>query len=289
MGGRLWVESEPGHGSTFYLAVTLPVASDPPARLKHTQGGAPETGTLHALVVDDEEYNRIALSGFLEEIGLQVTAAATGEEALAIARHQPLQAVFLDINLPGLSGPDIARALRAMENLAPDLPIIATTAYTTEEKRRLCTAAGMSSFLTKPVSLERIHAALTAATATQRATASFHPPGEEPPADPLDNLRLLAQRKGVSLATESALFLTELASETRLLAEAIKRREPATAGETAHRLVGRLAFVRATLEAQLAGEIEAGSMNELWDQADASASRLAGLLPGLRDRIAAAR
>ena len=288
MGGRLWVESEPGQGSTFYFALSLPVASGAPARLNHDKGGARPNAVLHALVVDDEEYNRITLSSFLGELGFKVFTASTGDEAQAIAREQTLHAVFLDLNLPGLSGLEIARSLRAMETLEPSLPIIATTAYANTEKRNQCIEAGMSAFLTKPISLEKIHAALTAATSHQRAAPSFHLPGQDQAVDPLGSLRLLARRKGVPLEAELALFLSELTSEERLLADAMKRREPTTAGDAAHRLIGRLAFIQAQVEGQLARDIETNCVNETWDQADASAARLTSMLPGLRDRITAA-
>jgi len=146
----------------------------------------------------------------------------------------------------------------------------------------------MNAFLTKPVTLEKIHAALSSATSVQRAAPSFHLADQTQPVDPAASLRLLAQRKGVPIETEIALFFTELASEDRLLTDALERREPAVASDAAHRLVGRLAFIHALVEVQLAREIEASSMNEFWDQADASAARLANLLPGLRDRITAA-
>ena len=288
MGGRLWVESEPGQGSTFYFALSLPVAAGAPAQLNHEKIRLAPTSIMHALVVDDEEYNRITLSSFLQEVGFRVTTAATGDEALAIARQQALHAVFLDLNLPGLNGLEITRALRIMENLDPHLPIIATTAYTTAEKRRQCSEAGMNAFLSKPISLDKIHAALSAATSAQRPAASFHPPGQNQKIDPLGSLRILAQRKGVALETEVALYFTELASEERLLAAALQRREPTTASDTAHRLIGRLSFISATTEAQLARDIETNSMNEYWDQADSSATRLFSLLPGLRQRITAA-
>lgn len=288
MGGRLWVESELGQGSTFYLALSLPVASGTPARRQHDKSKPNPIGTLHALVVDDEEYNRITLSSFLWEIGFQVSTAATGEEALTIAREQTLHAVFLDMNLPGLSGPEISRALRAMEKLEPGLPIIATTAYTTDEKRQQCLEAGMNAFLIKPVSLEKIHTALSAATAARRPAASFYAPSQDQSVDPLASLRLLASRKGVPLEKEISLYLAELTSEEGLLMEALRRRDSSTTGDAAHRLIGRLAFVRATIEAQLAREIETHGMNESWEPADLAAAQLNRLLPDLRSQLTAA-
>ncbi len=288
MGGRLWVESEMGQGSTFYFALSLPVAAGVPARLHHPKSKLHSIGVLHALVVDDEEYNRITLSSFLFELGFQVSTAANGSEALALARQHTLHAVFLDLNLPGQSGPDIARELRTIESLDPHLPIIATTAYTTEEKRRRCHEAGMNAFLIKPVSLEKIHAALSAATSAQRPAASFHPPAQADQIDPLSGLRLLASRKGVTLDHEVSLYCTELASEERLLIEAIKQRDAAGASDLSHRMVGRLAFIQAQVESQLAREIETNSMNEFWDQAETSALLLGNLLPTLRQRLTSA-
>ncbi len=303
MGGRLWVESEPGQGSTFYFAVSLPVASEShpplaaPASAAATTGPAPAAGlarepspvdrpefALHALVVDDEEYNRLALSAFLEQAGFQVTAAGDAEAALAAARRRPFHAVFLDVNLPGQSGPDIARALRALPGVSPTLPIVATTAYTTEEKRAQCLAAGMNAFLTKPVSREKIRAALTAATSAFSAAAPLHlPGGPDASTDPLAALRLLASRKGVPFAAELARYFAELESEAGLLAEALRTRDAASTARLAHKLAGRLGFVHAG--ATPARELEAAAINESWDTADAAGRQLTQQLVSLREQF----
>ncbi|HVU18078.1 MAG TPA: ATP-binding protein [Candidatus Didemnitutus sp.] len=291
MGGRVAVESEMGHGSTFSLLIGLPVAMDamkPEPVEAPAVFSDPGLPTLHALVVDDEEYNRLALTAFLEQAGFQVVNAPDGVAAIEAAHAEDFDAVFLDVNMPGKSGLEVARELRAMAKVPAALPIIATTAFTTADKRAECMAAGMDSFLTKPVSLNKVRAALTAATATRRATTPFHPPGEPENADPLGTLRLLAARKGVPVSQELDLYLAELDQEAHKLTTAIEQREALTAADIAHRLVGRLAFVHAKLAEELAREVEAAAINEIWDQLEDSGKRLAAEFPMLRDRLTAA-
>jgi HPt (histidine-containing phosphotransfer) domain-containing protein len=145
----------------------------------------------------------------------------------------------------------------------------------------------MDGFLTKPVSLNKVRAALTAASGSRRATAPFHPPGESEPADPLATLRLLAARKGVPLVQELDLYLTELESEARLLSESLRLHDSAATADVAHRLVGRLAFVRARAAEEFAREVEMSAVNELWDQTAEASRNLAAELPALRSRLTA--
>ena len=291
MGGRLAVESQPGEGATFLLKLALPLAAEAlPTGGRLTVLGRDGTaaGALRALVVDDEEYNRQALAAYLEQAGFTVTEAADGRAALAAARLKNFDAVFLDVNLPGKNGLDVARELRAIPGVPAGLPIVATTAFTTTDKRAQCFAAGMDAFLTKPVTLDKIRAALTAATGTRRATAPFHPPGETDGADPLAALRLLASRKGVTLEHELKVFLAELESEARLLDESLRIHDSVAAAEAAHRLVGRLAFVRARSAEDIAREVEIAAVNQIWDRTVEAGRQLAAELPNLRDRLTSA-
>ncbi|MFI5335879.1 MAG: ATP-binding protein, partial [Opitutales bacterium] len=144
MGGRIWVESAPGEGSTFHLVLTMPIARGPAT----APVPAPTArGAGRVLVVDDEEYNRVTLSALLDELGYTSVLAANADAALAAARTGHFDAVFLDFDLPGRNGPDIARELRTLPGYPPTVPIIAATAFNTPEKRDLCQAAGMSAFL----------------------------------------------------------------------------------------------------------------------------------------------
>lgn len=284
MGGSLTVESETGRGSVFSLIVTLPVAADSPPVLRPaiaTQLPA----VFRALVVDDEEYNRIALAAMLEELGFSSVTAADADNAVAAARAQKFDAVFLDFDLPDKNGPEIARELRALPGFPADLPVIATTAFNTPEKRALCFAAGMNAFVSKPISLDKLRSALAAATSLGRPTASLHVPHATDGEEPLANLLLLANRKGVSTTEEFALYLRELDEEILALEVALQQRLAAEAARAAHRLTGRFAFIHAQPEEKIAREIETAAAHEAWPHADAAWLRLCAQISAIRERL----
>lgn len=287
MGGRVWLESEPGRGASFFLAVALPVADQVPQPLTNSEIPSLSQPRPRALVVDDEEYNRITLAAYLHDLGFATTTAASGEEALSLAWQQDFHAIFLDLNLPSLDGLAVAHHLRSISRHDQRLPLIATTAYATTEKRAACTEAGFSAFLTKPVSTDKIQAALIAATTFHQPILSLQVPAEGFVAEPLQGLRRLAADHGASLKAEGERFLEELLGETRHLASAIEARDAVAIHRCAHRLVGRLNFIHATEEASLVRKLEVVGASEDWDQAEATLVRFSARLPALRERLQA--
>ena len=267
MGGRVWVESEPPAGATFYLA--LPLAAAPIASVPASAPTADLRAVLKwALVVDDEEYNCIALAALLEQIGFRVRTESSSLDAVRVAGEQTFDVVFLDYEMPGLNGPALARRLRELHHARGDQPIlIATTAYTTEEKRRECERAGMDAFLAKPITPERIGQALRQAL-QERSPAGVHHGMVEPlPADRLDNLRLVAAKRGRDIAEEAASFAAECERELIELATAIDTEHSRNAAASAHRLAGRLAFVHARTASHLATKLEQCCLAYEWHQA----------------------
>ena len=110
------------------------------------------------LLVEDNPINAMLARALLSREGCVVEHAVGGEEALAAADVGVFDLIFMDMRMPGLSGEDAARRLRAM---GVNTPIVALTANAYEDDRHACLAAGMDDFLVKPLSPDALRACLT--------------------------------------------------------------------------------------------------------------------------------
>jgi CheY-like chemotaxis protein len=114
------------------------------------------------LIVDDNRDGAESLSLFTTLLGHSVEVSFTGADALAnVAKLKP-DVVFLDIGLPGMSGFEVAKMIRAMPD-AVGLRLVAVTGWGSEDTKRRSTEAGFDEHLTKPVDLNRIEEILAAA------------------------------------------------------------------------------------------------------------------------------
>jgi CheY-like chemotaxis protein len=111
------------------------------------------SGTI--LVVDDNEANLRLIAAVLKTRGYQLIEATSGESALAaIEEHQPAL-VLMDVQMPGMSGIDVARAVREMPATAA-LPLIAITAMAMKGDREEILAAGFNDYLAKPYKMAEL-------------------------------------------------------------------------------------------------------------------------------------
>lgn len=146
--GALLVESEVGRGSTFRLF--LPPALPEPAAPVRPPTSHPWAHDGHALVIDDEEAVRNVVVGLLKRYGLQGRAVPDGHAGLAAFRERPQDwaLVVLDYLMPGLSGEETLRAIRAIR---PDTPVLLISGFAEGEiLSRLDATAGPVVFLSKP-------------------------------------------------------------------------------------------------------------------------------------------
>ncbi|HLO62099.1 MAG TPA: response regulator [Azonexus sp.] len=110
-----------------------------------------------ALVVDDHYTNRLLASTLLKRLGWTVLEASDGLSALAASRSNSLRLILLDISMPGLSGEETCRQLRAGHDDTP-LKIIAYTAHAFAEDRQRLLAGGFDDVLVKPINRQQLEA-----------------------------------------------------------------------------------------------------------------------------------
>ena len=135
---------------------------------------------LHVLAVDDHLPNLIVLEALLGELNVTTTKAQSGQEALGILQQrieqgqQPFDLIFMDIQMPVMSGVDTTRAIRSLESTLENhkrLPIIALTAHALADEKQKLLKVGMDDYVTKPIQIEQIIQILTHWT-----TQSFNKP-----------------------------------------------------------------------------------------------------------------
>ncbi|MGV1717518.1 aerobic respiration two-component sensor histidine kinase ArcB [Vibrio furnissii] len=147
MGGDISVSSEEGFGSTFTVTICVPLAH---ANVAEPQ---PMQQSLNIFMVEDIELNVTVARSLLESLGHTVSVAMTGEEAKAVFEPDQYDLVFLDIQLPDMTGFDIAQYYRDTYPHLP--PLVALTANVLKDKGEY-QRKGMDDVISKPLSVQAV-------------------------------------------------------------------------------------------------------------------------------------
>lgn len=179
MGGDIVAASVIGSGSTFTLTLPLIRASALPETIKAAPKDAPTT-KLRVMVAEDNETNMLITRKLLEKHVESIVEAVNGKEALAAYWQAQPDLILMDVSMPVMPGHEATRQIRRFEKETglPRCPIVALTAYSSQEEADLCLAAGMDSVLTKPLVRADLYAVLeqTAAARNLRDHAAANPP-----------------------------------------------------------------------------------------------------------------
>ena len=158
LGGYIWLESEPGLGSTFQFTARFRRGSQPKAP------AAPETiaephpcPPLRILLAEDNLINQKMAVRMLEKCGHSVTVANNGREVLELLEQQTFDLILMDVQMPEMDGLEASRIIRQREqNTGNHIPIVAMTAHAMKGDRERCLAAGMDGYVAKPVRFEEL-------------------------------------------------------------------------------------------------------------------------------------
>lgn len=257
------------NGNEFWAC--LPVAPLPPdaaAPADRPPAALPQLPRTRILLVEDVIASRLVLARLLRRLGHLVDTAGTGEEAVRTAAAHSYDAVLMDVHMPGMSGIDAARQIRALGGAAGGVPIIALTGTLTGEDIVQCRAAGMNAVLAKPATLAAIVEALAqhawpGGVKGARRAADLPPAtAADPPEVPiLAEARLEELRQHLPATTFGKLVedsLLDLQTRLPVLREALGRGEVTEISTVAHAMSGVAgSYGMAALDAKLRAVMDA--------------------------------
>jgi len=225
-----------------------------------------EVRNLKVLLVEDDELNLQMSTILLGRLGCTVDFAYNGAEAVAAVETREYDMVFMDVQMPVMSGLEATHRIRALKNDRKNVPIFAVTAHADTQYEQSCLEAGMDGYISKPFDIEHISQIISAcATGHYRKRLASKATGETK-SQPVDFPMLdvaMAMLIFDNDATRYDKFLREflggLPKRFEKMVNALKAEDWRVLGNEAHNLKGISANLGAMLISNLASQLEAQS------------------------------
>ncbi len=167
MGSRIYVNSTPGEGSTFWFTCKLQKAKrlepqkkkTPPTNISLSEQKGLIKG-MKVLVAEDESINQALISTLLTQFGFNVTAVENGKMAVEAVASGDFQLILMDLQMPDMDGFEATKRIKAMADTHKKPRIIALTAHAMGKDREKCLLAGMDDYLSKPIDRNELYQVL---------------------------------------------------------------------------------------------------------------------------------
>ena len=251
------------------------------------------------LVVEDNATNREVVLGILEKLGLSVDAAENGLEALEHVKSAPYDLVLMDVQMPLMDGLTATRKIRESDFDQKDLPIIAMTAHAFSADREKCLEAGMTDYISKPVSPRGLAEVLSRWLPGAPDVAA-----PDPGPTPSDTSRTLDSSPGPAIFDSTTFmervlddetlgrrvihtFLDDMPRRMEALKESIEKKDAEETARRAHTIKGAASNVCAETAVSPAARIEQAAEAEDWPSVESLVVRLEAAHKTVREALEA--
>ncbi len=158
MGGKIWVESKEGFGSSFIFEIELQETDFIEADEEKTEFDKNILNANKILIVEDNLTNQLVLLGLLEDYVKEIDIANNGKEALDLFKSGKYELILMDLQMPIMDGYEATKIIREIDK---DIPIIALSANAMTEEVEKTKAYGMNEHLAKPIDVEKLFTTLS--------------------------------------------------------------------------------------------------------------------------------
>ena len=263
MDGSIEVQSQPGRGSCFTVKLPLKAMSEPKKQLLVKVTG------LHILLVEDIELNVMVARALLEKLGQRVSVAMNGTDAIQMARENHYDLILLDIQLPDMTGFDVANTLLD-EDLAMGTPMVALTANVIKTRQEYLDN-GMDDVIAKPIKKSRVIEVINQYCSMPEMvplpeSRTDTPKDSVSGALDTENLSQLVETIGAQLLLDSVdVFKSKMPQYLQALQTSLMAKRKETVCEEAHKIKGAAASVGLLHVRKYANLIQQGDHPAWWE------------------------